>query len=270
MTMSENQTEICCICLESSVSIKLDKMYTTCNHFFHKKCLYKACKDNEKFRCCVCRVWQRFPLYEKENIEWYQIDKNIKLKLLKIEKAMGILCPNTTEYVISGGFSVYMMQKLRGKSPSWKAGDVDIYIPDDSDFLLNYKVKGLKIVFNDMSIKIDEYYDKNKYKNCTKYNYTLNNITTVIKYTVCTGDGFFHMDLIFVKNPNKIYRIVEEFDLDCCKVAFKINRSNIKMYIHRDFYIDGFKLKNNDFENKKTELRIKNYRNRGFSVNNEF
>ena len=170
MDSNENQ-EICCICLESNLSRNLDRMYTTCNHFFHKKCLYKAHKNDEKIKCCLCRVWQTIPIYEKDDIEWSHIDNDIKDKLIKINKAINFLFLGSVDYIIAGGFAVYTMQKLRGKSPSWMYSDIDVYIPENSEFFINNEkideiqelvIKDMTIRFNGNSYDSYDSYDDDK------------------------------------------------------------------------------------------------------------
>jgi hypothetical protein len=246
---------ICSICYdnENDNYVSIAKMFTKCNHYFHKECFYRANRGKSNKTCPMCRS----PHYKMYSIETYYLSEIKRVSADIVEKLCYIKnILQNNKFVISGSFAVYTYQKLYGKNPKWEYGDIDVYIKKDN---VNIENENLKLIqeFSERETKCCGYCGNVSYQD------NINYITNVKKYNV-VGKTTFNMDLIQV-DEIELYQIVESFYLDCCKIIIELKNDYINLIINNEFYVDSFLIKNNK---EKTLNRINKYRERGFNCYN--
>jgi hypothetical protein len=203
----------------------------------------------------------RRPHYEKYTVEQYNIDELMKQGLGSEMVLMKSIIQRSTKYranfIISGSYAVFMYQKLHNKNPKWEYGDVDIYTL--KDFELRETHPGAKI--RDLSCT----YDMVGYRYLSKVLWRKMDIKYVKQYKI-EGEKTFNVDIIHIEGIKKerLYTLVDNFDLDCCKIAVEMKGKMVIFYIRNTFYADSYTMQGN-----KTEERKRKYRSRGFKCNDE-
>lgn len=261
------ESNLCCsICLNNSLdnNAQIEKMFTCCNHFFHKKCFYKANYHKSCVSCPLCNQ-KTYDRYEKRTYKISEMNQEILNQFKLIKKIIENTNINKNDFILSGSFAVYIFQLFCNKNPKWKYNDIDIYYSDNNTFKLESK----SIIDSKLVIKNKEYNNKYKYKNTTSHIKQVNkidvfNLDKVESNSESNSESitlkkYISFDFIKVKY-NKLYSVVESFDLDCCKIYIKIIDEFIELYIHNDVYVDSFKLISN-----VTQDRIIKYKERGFN-----
>ena len=253
-------SQITCIICYSSDNENGPKMFCqSCTKCFHKSCYGRANMQKDIPICPYCRIF--IPVHcENEYYHLSQIDELIgtihSKRLTDVKKYMKE--SKIDDYVISGSFALYLYLLFHRKKPIWVPGDIDIYTKHNFS-----KYFGLAIqTKNFVTLKV-----ANKTQN---YLYTSNIVIENSKYNIYQKNErddlrkIFTIDFVFVYTtcPSKI---ISSFDLDCCKIAMTISNDVIKFYIHNDFHVDSYIIKNNS---ETTIKRVKKYRERGFNCYN--
>lgn len=255
----------CSVCLDekSDHDNSVYKMITQCNHYFHKKCYYRANRDKVQHNCPYCRAVNPSCL-TSEIYSFFQIPKshfnNINL--------INIICLKIgiTNYAISGSFALHLHQTLHNQPPKWDYNDIDVYYSGfDSKRILNIMLSGEYIIFKKNIFQHNDNYPK--------ISPEIKDITKLTVYTKISNENedfilkkIFSIDLISVHQSNP-YNIINYFDLDCCKISFIYGYSALNFYINNDFYVDSYKIPH--ISRKYATLnRVKKYRARGFLCEN--
>lgn len=245
---------ICSICLENENDneIHIEKMITKCGHYFHKECFFRYNSTKNKKNCPMCMKYhyERYTckIYTKE--ELYKTDKYLHDTIFYIKNILNDCADN---FVISGSFAVYSYLKMHGRILHWKPTDIDVYINDFSK-KEKYIWEYIKQKYN-----LHKTTETNNY-NCNEY-FDLGCIREVEKLQ--NTDINLKIDIIQIEKKF-LHAVVENFDLDCCKISIGFYEDNIRFCINNDFYIDSYKYISENSINK-TKERIKKYRERGFN-----
>lgn len=265
----------CAICIQedTEVGMNVERMITKCNHFFHKKCFYTANRNNYLYICPLCRTPDPALSYTIKEYISTEIPKQYKSIFKRIYKlAYAHISHNDfySNFVISGSFAVYMYQVLfNKKTPDWIYSDIDIYYKNGIDIQDN-NINSKNIMYiltddfdNECKNEENNYYNTDeKIKSVKKYcAFPINNITKQTN----SIEKLENYDMIRIVNLHDLYKIVEDFDLDCCKIALEfIDNGGLRMYIHNSFYIDSYKI--DKYKKTNTLDRVKKYKSRGFLV----
>jgi hypothetical protein len=205
--------------------------------------------------CPNCRE-KHHEVYTKEFFDYKDMQKDMIMSLVQIVK----LCEHLKldNVAVSGSYAVHMFQTLHNFRPNWKPSDIDIYCNEPQNLkmdkiqLIDDKVLTCTKEYNSLYTR-DTYHDANNsiksVHKCDLHELSSNNMFTKIQ-----SFDFIHVEL------SKPYRVIDEFDLDCCKVAITFTEKGIKMHIHNSFYVDSYVLKTP----QTTIPRIQKYRARGF------
>lgn len=291
--------ESCSICLEK-IFPKSDSrlILTNCNHIFHLRCIYLANYNKSEIRCALCRAEIKIEDIEKVKYNLNESELKIFPELSDIYNIMEN--ENNFEWVengdlgikswfISGGYGVYLYQKLIDKNIFCTYTDINIYSSNENIFFKsNGKIAKINLKEGDIEpLKYDTQYIDfcvplkiGKLKRSTNENFlqvanenfssVLKNtnvisemcqINTETKINICKLNNI----LKYEKNKKRIYSIVSEFDTSCCKIGVIIKKKKglltLKFYIHKDFWCNIYK------ENSiNTEYRILKYKLRGYDL----
>jgi len=262
-SLSNNSNIFCCICLDenSDNNHHIFKMITQCNHYFHKSCFYRANRGKSNISCPYCKSIQH-DIYTREKYNYCQLNYDSLFVIRQIQKIMKNLY--IINYAISGSFAVHTHQTLHNFNPKWKYNDIDVYY---NNYMYNLYIPDIMKIDNLIIMKSNN--DNTDY---TSYSRITSNIIDVNKLLVYVKTNksdeeivlkkIMSIDLIFVYNK-KPYQIINNFDLDCCKISIVLLERDFKIYINNNFYIDSYKVL--DIKNKdKIIKRIEKYRDRGF------
>ena len=259
-----NNNVFCSICLdeESDNDHHIYKMVTQCNHYFHKACFYRANRGKFSISCPYCKM--TYPItYTRERYNYNQLNYDTMFvirQIQKITRKIGIM-----NYSVSGSFALHMHQTLHQLGPTWKYNDIDIYY---NNYMYETYIPEIMKIDNLIIMKTNDESTEEKYKSYFGISPIIKSIDKLSIYVKKKRSNnkndevilqkILSFDLIYTYH-RKPYEIIDSFDLDCCKIAMTFNNSDIKMYIHNDFYVDSYRI-----INKKTRERIKKYRERGF------
>jgi hypothetical protein len=186
-------------------------------------------------------------------------------QIQKITAKIGIM-----NYAISGSFALYMHQTLHQHGPTWKYNDIDIYY---NNYMYGLYIPEIMKIDNLIIMKNNDENTQEKYKSYLGISPTIKSVDKLSIYVKKKNydknkndevvlQKILSIDLIYTYY-RKPYEIIDTFDLDCCKVSMTFNNSDIKMYIHNDFYVDSYKIMN-EKNADKTRERVRKYRSRGF------
>ena len=289
----------CCICLEKTFPKSEHAiLMTPCNHIFHKKCIILANFNKTVSRCSLCRAELDLPNIEKIKYQLNETELNTFPELQDLYNLMdnfdeldwvnldGELLLKS--WFISGGYAVYLYLKLIEKKAMCFYGDnINIYTVNNNIFFNNLKVNlhdlknnikydskfiefnahvkigKLKRTRNEnfLSVKKDHESDFSSVLDCTKMisesvhiekktNIEISKINCLLKYS---------------KNKDRIFDILNEFDLSCCKIAIMIKKTRglltLKFYIHKDFWCNIYSSNVDCMSN-----RLFKYKLRGFDL----
>jgi hypothetical protein len=263
-----NNNIFCSICLdeESDNNHHIYKMVTQCNHYFHKACFYRANRGKFYISCPYCKT--NYPItYTRERYNYSQLNYDTMFVIRQIQRItakIGIM-----NYAVSGSFALHMHQTLHQLGPTWKYNDIDIYY---NNYMYEIYIPEIMKIDNLIIMKTNDESTEEKYKSYFGLSPLIKGVDKLSIYVKKKKSNnkndevvlqkILSFDLIYTYQ-RKPYEIIDTFDLDCCKVSMTFNNSDIKMYIHNDFYIDSYRIINQK-NAEKTRERVKKYRSRGF------
>jgi hypothetical protein len=290
----------CSICLEK-IFPKSDSriIVTTCNHIFHVRCIYLANYNKSEIKCALCRAEMKVENIEKIK---YLLNAN-ELKIFPELFDIYNLMENPSDdfdwinngelglksWFISGGYAVYLYNKLIEKKYFASYTDINIYSVNPNVFFKSNN-KIAKINLKGGEIESSKYESKyidycvplkiGKLRRTTNENFLkvenenfsslLNNtnmisemchINNEIKLNICKLNNI----LKYEKNKNRIDSVISEFDLSCCKIGVIIKKSHgllsLKFYIHKDFWCNIY-----NKNGVESDHRIVKYKLRGYDL----
>lgn len=255
----------CAICLidENEIDVQKERMISKCNHFFHKQCFYQANRENDIKKCPICRT----PCPEEYTIKTYSYSEIPKEYMRIFKRLVQLSHLYKNDFIVSGSFAVYMYHILYNKKvPKWKYNDIDIYTHSSINDDIYYTINNTLFISN----------TNNSTESVCKYYKNLTNIKSVNKLSsfslknITKETDFIqkieNYDIITIDSKiTPLYNIVEDFDLDCCKIAIQFSQNNgIDLIIHNSFYVDSYTIRKKSIKN--TMNRVLKYRERGFLV----
>jgi hypothetical protein len=164
--------------------------------------------------------------------------------------------------IISGSFAVYIYQMVNNITPDilWKYNDIDIYYKQQIPPKEFNIIKDGVLLMQRISPKNNELINKNRQYD---QNY-INNIQEIKAIDINNPKNETSFDFINIKSNTDIDHIVEDFDLDCCKMFIKLQEDGFSLHVNENIQRDTYFRYSNWYRNQVTERRVEKYRARGF------